>query len=79
MTAGRGIVHSEMPEQENGLLEGFQLWVNLPSRLKMMAPRYQDITGERIPELDGVPVDYDDLVDAPARETADGRAAGQPA
>lgn len=50
MTAGRGIVHSEMPEQENGLLWGFQLWVNLPARDKMTAPRYQDIEPEAIPQ-----------------------------
>ncbi len=50
MTAGRGIVHSEMPEQENGLMWGFQLWVNLPAKDKMTAPRYQDIAPERIPE-----------------------------
>ncbi|MGR6036474.1 MAG: pirin family protein [Candidatus Nitrosoglobus sp.] len=59
MTAGRGIVHSEMPEQENGLLWGFQLWVNLPARDKMMAPRYQDIAPEAIPVVkveDGVRV-----------------------
>ena len=43
MTAGRGIVHSEMPEQEEGLMWGFQLWVNLPAKDKMTAPRYQDI------------------------------------
>jgi hypothetical protein len=49
MTAGRGIVHSEMPEQENGLLWGFQLWVNLPAADKMTAPRYQDIEPEAIP------------------------------
>src|SRR4051812_23142255 len=49
MTAGRGIVHSEMPEQENGLMWGFQLWVNLPASEKMTAPRYQDIAPERIP------------------------------
>jgi len=57
MTAGRGIVHSEMPEQENGLMWGFQLWVNLPAKDKMTAPRYQDIAPERIPETspaDGV-------------------------
>ena len=57
MTAGRGIVHSEMPRQENGLLWGFQLWVNLPARDKMTAPRYQDIPPDRIPEValaDGV-------------------------
>ena len=51
MTAGRGIVHSEMPEQENGLMWGFQLWVNLPSRDKLTLPRYQDIAPERIPEV----------------------------
>ncbi len=50
MTAGRGIVHSEMPEQEDGLMWGFQLWVNLPASDKMVAPRYQDIAPERIPE-----------------------------
>ena len=44
MTAGRGIVHSEMPEQTNGLLWGYQLWVNLPSALKMSPPQYQDIS-----------------------------------
>jgi len=50
MTAGRGIVHSEMPRQRDGLMWGFQLWVNLPARDKMTAPRYQDIAPERIPE-----------------------------
>jgi hypothetical protein len=52
MTAGRGIVHSEMPEQEEGLMRGFQLWVNLPAKDKMTAPRYQDIAPEKIPEVD---------------------------
>ena len=52
MTAGRGIVHSEMPEQEDGLMWGFQLWVNLPLEHKMAPPRYQDIAPERIPEVD---------------------------
>ncbi len=52
MTAGRGIVHSEMPEQEEGLMQGFQLWVNLPAKDKMTAPRYQDIAPERIPVID---------------------------
>jgi redox-sensitive bicupin YhaK (pirin superfamily) len=51
MTAGRGIVHSEMPEQEEGLMQGFQLWVNLPASDKMTAPRYQDIAPERIPSV----------------------------
>jgi redox-sensitive bicupin YhaK (pirin superfamily) len=49
MTAGRGIVHSEMPRQEAGLMWGFQLWVNLPARLKMCEPRYQDIPADRVP------------------------------
>jgi redox-sensitive bicupin YhaK (pirin superfamily) len=51
MTAGRGIVHSEMPKQKEGMLWGLQLWVNLPRRLKMCAPRYQDIAPGRIPEV----------------------------
>ena len=50
MTAGRGIVHSEMPEQENGLLEGFQLWINLPASDKMTAPVYQEFNDQEIPE-----------------------------
>lgn len=49
MTAGRGIVHSEMPEQQDGLMWGFQLWVNLPARDKMTAPRYQEISPQEIP------------------------------
>jgi hypothetical protein len=49
MTAGRGIVHSEMPEQEDGLMQGFQLWVNLPAKDKMIAPRYQEIPPRDIP------------------------------
>src|SRR5437868_1958627 len=52
MTAGRGIVHSEMPLQENGLMRGFQLWVNLPRARKMIKPRYQDIAPERIATLE---------------------------
>lgn len=51
MTAGRGLQHSEMPEQENGLMWGFQLWVNLPAKDKMTAPRYQDIPASEIPEV----------------------------
>jgi len=50
MTAGRGIVHSEMPQQQDGLMRGFQLWVNLPARDKMCPPRYQNIEPEDIPE-----------------------------
>jgi len=52
MTAGRGIVHSEMPRQKDGLMWGFQLWVNLPARNKMTAPRYQDIPPDKIPEVE---------------------------
>jgi quercetin 2,3-dioxygenase len=51
MTAGRGIVHSEMPEQEKGLLWGFQLWVNLPAADKMREPRYQEFAAGLIPEV----------------------------
>jgi len=50
MTAGRGLVHSEMPEQESGRMRGFQLWVNLPARDKMTAPRYQEFAPEHIPQ-----------------------------
>lgn len=53
MTAGAGVVHSEMPEagfrRKGGRLHGFQLWVNLPRRDKMMRPRYQEIPGDRVP------------------------------
>lgn len=49
MTAGRGIVHSEMPLQESGRMAGFQLWVNLPAADKMCAPRYQDIPASDVP------------------------------
>jgi redox-sensitive bicupin YhaK (pirin superfamily) len=48
MRAGRGIVHSEMPEQEEGRMRGFQLWVNLPARLKMSEPGYQEFPAERL-------------------------------
>jgi len=49
MTAGKGIVHSEMPEQQDGLLEGFQLWINLPAAHKMGAPQYQEFDAANIP------------------------------
>ena len=49
MTAGRGIIHSEMPVQEEGLLHGFQLWVNLPSEEKMTEPRYREYAASDIP------------------------------
>jgi quercetin 2,3-dioxygenase len=52
MTAGRGILHQEMPRGDaRGRMHGFQLWANLPSSLKMTAPRYQDVTAEEIPEV----------------------------
>ncbi|MDR3414008.1 MAG: pirin family protein [Formivibrio sp.] len=57
MTAGRGVIHSEMPEQEDGLMEGFQLWLNLPAKNKMVAGWYRDFPSESIPEFrtaDGV-------------------------
>jgi redox-sensitive bicupin YhaK (pirin superfamily) len=51
MTAGRGVIHSEMPEQEQGLMEGFQLWLNLPSSDKMAEPWYRDIPNEQVPRF----------------------------
>ncbi|WP_316369270.1 pirin family protein [Candidatus Thiodiazotropha sp. CDECU1] len=49
MTAGRGVIHSEMPQQQDGLLSGFQLWVNLPASQKMIDPRYQEFDSQAIP------------------------------
>ena len=51
MNSGKGIIHEEMPEQEEGLLKGFQLWVNLPASEKLSAPNYQDITPEQVPTV----------------------------
>lgn len=55
MTAGRGVIHSELPQdhmlEQGGLMHGFQIWVNLPAKDKMMAPRYQDIPSAEIPEV----------------------------
>jgi redox-sensitive bicupin YhaK (pirin superfamily) len=51
MTAGSGIVHSEMPQPQHGRMGGFQLWVNLPRSHKMMDPRYQEITRDQIPTV----------------------------
>jgi redox-sensitive bicupin YhaK (pirin superfamily) len=79
MTAGRGIIHSEMPKQESGLMWGFQLWVNLPAKDKMVKPRYQDLAPESIPtvkqagadvrviagEVDGVRGPVDGIATAP--------------
>ncbi len=52
MTAGRGIIHSEMPQQEEGRMRGFQLWINLPRAEKMKPAGYRDIAPEEIPEVD---------------------------
>ena len=49
MTAGRGVIHSEMPEQEEGMMSGFQLWLNLPAKDKMRAPWYRGFNGEEVP------------------------------
>ena len=51
MTAGRGIIHSEMPEQEEGRMAGFQLWVNLAAKDKMIAPAYRDVPPANVPAL----------------------------
>lgn len=51
MTAGRGVVHSEMPEQQDGAMEGFQLWLNLPGHAKMQPPGYRDIQRSEVPEF----------------------------
>lgn len=59
MTAGSGLIHSELPEQDAGLMEGFQLWLNLPAKNKMVAPSYRDIPAATIPaytSADGVHV-----------------------
>jgi redox-sensitive bicupin YhaK (pirin superfamily) len=59
MTAGRGVIHSELPEQEDGRMEGFQLWLNLAAKDKLRAPWYRDIQSADIPEFttaDGVKV-----------------------
>lgn len=50
MTAGRGVIHSEIPEQQDGVMEGFQLWLNLPAQNKLCAPWYRDIPSAEIPE-----------------------------
>jgi quercetin 2,3-dioxygenase len=51
MTAAHGIIHSEMPEQEDGLLHGFQLWINLPAKDKMKPPHYQEFAANEIPQI----------------------------
>ncbi|NMG14924.1 pirin family protein [Aromatoleum bremense] len=59
MTAGRGVIHSEMPEQEEGVMEGFQLWLNLPARDKLCEPWYRDFAAAELPRFttaDGIEV-----------------------
>lgn len=51
MTAGRGVIHSEIPQQEEGVMEGFQLWLNLPAKDKMSAPWYRDFTAAELPHV----------------------------
>src|SRR6059036_1015593 len=51
MTAGRGIIHSEMPQQDRGRMRGFQLWINLPAKDKMKPASYQDLAASDIPEV----------------------------
>ena len=51
MTTGSGLIHSELPEQQEGLMEGFQLWLNLPGRNKMIKPSYRDIPTDQVPEV----------------------------
>lgn len=78
MTAGRGVIHSEMPEQADGPMEGFQLWLNLPAAQKMRDPGYRDIPADQVPELQrpGVHVrviagNLPDLMGAMQRETTE--------
>jgi redox-sensitive bicupin YhaK (pirin superfamily) len=52
MTAGKGLIHSEMPEQTDGLAWGYQLWLNLPAQYKMTEPKYQDIPSEKLPVVE---------------------------
>lgn len=58
MTAGGGVLHQEMPKAQKGMMQGMQLWVNLPSANKMMAPRYRGIISQEIPEIkkDGIEI-----------------------
>ncbi|MDD1773346.1 MAG: pirin family protein [Methanomassiliicoccales archaeon] len=59
MTAGSGILHQEMPQRHDGMMQGFQLWVNLPASMKMMKPRYREVKSRQIPSIspsDGVQV-----------------------
>jgi redox-sensitive bicupin YhaK (pirin superfamily) len=51
MTAGRGVIHSEIPQQEEGVMEGFQLWLNLPGKDKMSAPWYRDFAAAELPRF----------------------------
>ena len=76
MTAGRGIIHSEMPQQDRGRMRGFQLWINLPRREKMKPAKYRDIAAREIPIVE-VPGGGRVKVIA-GKVTVDGREAGGP-
>src|SRR5690554_8164153 len=52
MTAGRGVIHEEMPEQSEGLMRGFQLWINLPAAQKMIPAKYQEFAAEQITRIE---------------------------
>jgi quercetin 2,3-dioxygenase len=56
MTTARGLVHSEMPEQQDGLMQGFQLWLNLPAKEKMLDPKYADIPASTVPSIEAMGV-----------------------
>ncbi len=73
MTAGRGLIHSEMPEQEAGVMEGFQLWLNLPARDKLCEPWYRDIQSAEIPEVAA----HDSSADGPSEAVTIRVIAGQ--
>lgn len=75
MTAAHGIIHSEMPEQTDGLLHGFQLWLNLPAQEKMKPPHYQDIAAANIPTVALAAGGYVKVI-AGGYDTGDGIVAG---
>jgi redox-sensitive bicupin YhaK (pirin superfamily) len=74
MTAGRGIIHSEMPQQEEGRMRGFQLWINLPARDKMCAPAYREYSADQIPTL---PLSGDGFIKIIAGRVSHGGRTGQ--
>jgi hypothetical protein len=77
MTAGRGIIHSEMPQQENGRMRGFQLWINLPAKEKMKPAGYRDIQADEIPKRLSLPGQREGII-AGITEARWRRARGSP-